>query len=360
MDVVVYYVLPFVIVLGILIFFHELGHFLAAKYFGVKVEKFSLGFGPKIFGKKIGETEYMISMIPLGGYVKLFGEEETDDNSQLPIEETEKSFSNQHVLKRIVIVAAGPVFNILLALILFIFFYMAAGAEVRVPEVGQVTPDSPAAHAGLKKGDIFVSINDKKIDTWEGLRQAVEHSKGSPLTCTIKRNHRFLKTVIVPQKSVIKNLFGEKVTSVIIGVVHSGKIKLVSLSPLSAIKMGVKRTWKITELTCLTVVKLVQRVIPLKTLGGPILIGQMTGQLAKENIIYLVPFMAVISINLGILNLLPIPVLDGGLIVFFLIELVTGKSLTVKLKERAQQVGIALLIMLMLVVFYNDIARILK
>jgi len=359
MDFLVYYVLPFVIVLGILIFFHELGHFLAAKSFGVKVEKFSLGFGPKLFGKKFGETEYMISVVPLGGYVKLLGEEETEDTN-LPPEEEERAFSNQHVLKRIVIVAAGPIFNILLALFLFIFFYMAVGAEVRVPEVGQVTPNSPAAHAGLKKGDVFVSINGKKINTWEELKDIVEHSKGSPLTCKIKRDHRLITTVITPQQSVIKNLFGEKVKSVIIGVVQSGKIKIVSLGPISAITMGVKRTWEITKLTCLTVVKLVQRAIPIKALGGPILIGQMTGQLAKENIIYLVPFMGFISINLGILNLLPIPVLDGGFIVFFLIELVTGKSLTVKLKERAQQVGIAILIMLMLVVFYNDIARLLK
>jgi regulator of sigma E protease len=165
---------------------------------------------------------------------------------------------------------------------------------------------------------------------------------------------------VVPETSVVKNIFGEEIKSALIGIVASGKFRTIELGPLDAINEGFRKTWEIIELTCRTIVKLFQRVIPIKTLGGPILIGQMTGQLAKESLAYLIPFMAVISINLGILNLLPVPILDGGLIVFLLIELVIGKPLSIRKREAAQKIGLFLLIMLMAVVMYNDVVRILE
>ena len=331
-----------------------------AKYFGVGVLKFSLGFGPKLVGKKIGETEYLISIFPLGGYVKMLGEDGDETDEPLSPEEKMKSFSNKHVLKRIAIVAAGPIFNLLLALVIFCGFYLIAGTQVMTSEVGQVRTGSPAEKAGLSKGDVIVAIDGKPLETWTEIKGVVQESAGKPLEFTVKREGNLLVLTVVPEISVVKNIFGEEVKSALIGIVAAGKFKEVILGPWDSLKEGLRKTWEITRLTCLTVVKLFQRVVSIKTLGGPILIGQMTGQLAQENWIYLFPFMAVISINLGILNLLPIPILDGGFIIFLLIELVSRKPLNVKKREMAQKVGIFLLAVLMAVVIYNDVVRLIK
>jgi regulator of sigma E protease len=359
MNFFLYYFFPFIVVLGILIFFHELGHFLVAKSFNVKVLKFSLGFGFKLFGKKVGETEYLISTVPLGGYVKMLGENEEEDDEISP-DEAERSFNHQSVLKRIAIVAAGPVFNLLLALLLFCGLFLISGNQVMTTEIGQVRPDSPAERAGFIKGDIILSVDDQEIGTWSDIKEMVRDRAGESLTMTVKRGEELVSLSVVPEPAVEKNLFGEEVRSALIGIVAAGTFKSVQLGPWSAIREGFRKTREVTSLTCLTIVKLFQRVIPIKTLGGPILIGQMTGQLAKESFTYLIPFMAVISINLAVLNLLPVPILDGGVIVFLLIELIIGKPLSMRKRELAQKVGLFLLILLMAVVFYNDIARLLN
>ncbi|MFZ0450529.1 MAG: RIP metalloprotease RseP [Desulfatiglandaceae bacterium] len=351
-----YYLLPFLIILGILIFFHELGHFIFAKYFGVRVLKFSLGFGKKLVGRKWGDTEYLISMIPLGGYVKMFGE--TDDDSQpLTPEEEKYSFSHQPVLKRMAIVAAGPVFNLILALVIFCLFYIGVGKQIILPEVGQVRENSPAQTAGLEKGDLIVAVDGRQIFSWDEIKEAVHNRAGQRVIFKIKRNQESLTFTVIPEESLSQNIFGEKISTALVGIVASGKFKTLSLTAGAAVVEGGKKTWDIIRLTCLTVVKLFERVIPIKTLGGPILIGQMTGQLAQQSFVYLLPFMAVISINLGILNLLPIPILDGGFIVFLLVELIIGKPLSLKKRDMAQKVGLFLLIMLMAVVIFNDVTR---
>ncbi|RJR23030.1 MAG: RIP metalloprotease RseP [Desulfobacteraceae bacterium] len=358
MNILLYYVIPFVIVLGILIFFHELGHFLVAKYFGVKILKFSLGFGPKIVGRQIGETEYLISALPLGGYVKMLGEGEEDE----PVEQKElqRSFAAQHPLKRMAIVAAGPMANLLLAALIFCPVYMVSGLQVMTPEIGQITEGSPAQKAGFLKGDTIVAIGDMPTETWSEVKAIVEKSAGIPLRITVMRAGTAAQLTVVPQQATVRNLFGEEISSGIIGVVAAGKYKTISLGPLEAIGEGLKKTWEIIRLTCLTVVKLIQRIVPIKTLGGPIMIGQMTGQLAQESWTNLLPFMAVISINLGILNLLPVPILDGGLLIFLLIELVTGKTLSLRKRELAQKAGLFLLILLMAIVMYNDLVRLVE
>jgi regulator of sigma E protease len=360
MNFLLYYILPFSFVLGILIFFHELGHFLVAKYFGVKILKFSLGFGTKLAGKKIGDTEYLISLIPLGGYVKMLGEGTDEETEPLAPEDEKRSFSNQHVLKRMAIVAAGPVFNLLLALWLFCGFYMVAGTQVMIPEIGQVREGSPAQKAGLLKGDEILSVDKKRIEAWSEIKEAIQHREGEPVKMAIQRGEKVLTLTVVPEMSEVKDIFGEAVKSPLIGIVASGKFKRVFLGPVGGIKEGMRKTWEIVRLTGMTIVKLFQRVVPIKTLGGPILIGQMTGQLAQENLTYLIPFMAVISINLGILNLLPVPILDGGFIIFLLIELVIGKPINIKKRDLAQKVGLFLLIILMAVVIYNDVTRVLE
>ncbi len=354
-----YYILPFLVVLGVLIFFHELGHFLAAKYFGVKVLKFSLGFGPKLVGKKVGETEYLISALPLGGYVKMLGENVDEEEKPLSPEDKEKSFSNKHAGKRIAIVAAGPIFNLVLALLIFCSFYIVAGIHVMTPEIGQVREGSPASRAGFLKGDLIVSVGGKKTENWTQIKEIIQGNTGQPVDVTVNRGDNLITLTVVPESSVTKNIFGEEIKSSLIGIVSAGKFEQVYLGPMGAIKEGFRKTWEIIELTCLTVVKLIQRVIPIETVGGPILIGQMTGQLAQENWTYLIPFMAVISINLGILNLLPVPILDGGFIVLLLIELVIGRPINIKKREFLQKMGIFLLVLLMVFVVYNDIKRLL-
>ncbi len=355
MSTFLYYIIPFIIVLGVLISFHEFGHFLLAKLFNVMVIRFSLGFGPKLIGKKIGETEYVLSAFPLGGYVKMLGE---DDDEEITPKDPSRSFSTQPVLNRIAIVAAGSIFNFLLAFLLFCAIYAVAGYPIMTPEVGQVRPNSPAHRAGIKKGDIIKYIECKNINKWHDIKKFVEKSPGNGLEMVIKRGDKRISTIVFPEEETVKNIFGEEIKSALIGIVASGSTKTLKLNAFQAIEEAGKKTWEVTALTVLTIVKLFQGVVPLKTLGGPIMIGQLTGEIARENLSYLFPFMAVISINLAILNLLPVPVLDGGMILFFLIEIVIRKPISIKKREVAQKIGFFVLILLMAVVFYNDLLRI--
>jgi regulator of sigma E protease len=357
MTFIVYYVLPFIVVLGILIFFHELGHFLVAKYFGVKVLKFSLGFGYKLVGKKIGETEYVISSVPLGGYVKLLGENDNDEEPVAP-EEAHKAFGNQHVMKRIAIVGAGPLFNLFLSLVLFCGYGFVSGNYVPMPEIGQVRAGSPAEKAGLMKGDVIVSVQGKSIESWPEIKKHVQESGGKPVAITVRREAEVLSVTVIPEEASEKNIFGEDVKSALIGIVASGQYKMVELGAWEAIREGTLKTWEVTKLTCLTIVKLLQGVVSIKTLGGPIMIGQLTGQAAQESFGYLIPLLAVISVNLGVLNLLPVPILDGGVIIFLLVEIIIGKPVSLKKRDVAQKVGLFLLAVLIVVVTINDLSRI--
>jgi regulator of sigma E protease len=358
MNLFLYYILPFMCVLGILIFFHELGHFLVAKWFRVKVLTFSLGFGPKLIGRQRGETEYVISALPLGGYVKMLGKNADDDTEDLPPAEAARSFANQSVWKRLAIVGAGPLFNLLLALGIFVLFYMFAGTQVLTSEVGQVTPDSPAAEAGIQKGDVIVAVDDTPIFTWNEIRKAVAEHMNRPMEITILREGQERTLTLQARVSSTRNIFGEDVKTPLIGVVAAGEYRQVSLGPIESVIEGFGRTWEITKLTVMTIVKLFQRILPVSTIGGPILIGQLTGQLAQESLIHLIPFIAVISVNLFVLNLLPVPVLDGGVILFLLIEAARGRPLSLKKREYAQKFGLVVLLTLMAVVLYNDMVRI--
>ena len=354
-----YYILPFVVVLGVMIFFHELGHFIVAKYFNVKVLKFALGFGPKIIGKELGETEYSVRYIPLGGFVKMLGEneEEDDESKDLSPSDEKRAFNKQHAMKRIAIVAAGPIFNLILALALFCGSYLISGNYLMTTEIGQITDASPAYKAGLKNGDIITAVEGQGVKAWEDLKTIIQDQAGKPMAFTVQRGGETLNITVVPEETTVKNEFGEETKSAIIGIVAAGKYEKIAFTPLEAIGQGFKDTWKWIKLTCLVVVKLFEGVVSIKTLGGPIMIGQLTGQLVQENIGYLIPFMAIISINLGILNLFPIPILDGGLIIFLLLELVMGRPLSIKKRELAQKIGFSILIALMILVFYNDILR---
>ena len=343
-----------IILLGILIFAHEFGHFLVAKYSGVGVLKFSLGFGPKLVGKKIGETEYRISLIPLGGYVKLLGESE---NEKLPEEDERRSFFKQPVLKRAAIVSAGPIFNFVLAILIFTIVYMV-GVPTLTTYISGVQEGSPAFEAGIREGDVIAAIDGKEITRWESLAEIITKSDGGELRITITRGEQLRDILLKPRLYKSKNIFGEDIESYKIGVSPSSEHAVVDrMNPFLAFWTSLKQTWFISKLTVLSIIKMFEGVVSPRTLGGPIMIAQIAGAQVKEGIIPFVLFMALLSINLAILNLLPIPILDGGHLFFYLAEAVTGREINIKWREMAQQIGLVILIALMIFVFIMDIER---
>jgi regulator of sigma E protease len=315
-------ILAFIVVLGVLIFFHELGHFLFARMFGVGVEKFSLGFGPRIFGWKSGLTDYRVSAIPLGGYVKMVGE---DPSVEMDPEEIPFSFTHKHVFKKLLIVAAGPLFNILLAVLIFLCIFLFSGTFILLPTIGDVQENTPAHESGLQKGDIIKAIDGQAISTWEEMAES---------------------------------MFGEDIQRYFIGVASAGDVENQRLGLGKSVVESIRQTYSIAELTVVSIAKLIKGTISTKTIGGPIMIAELAGQQAREGALNFVFLIALLSVNLAIINFLPIPVLDGGHILFFLIELIIGRPVNIRAREIAQQAGIFILIALMIFVFYNDITRI--
>ncbi len=347
-----------IIVLGILIFVHELGHFLLSKKMGVKVLKFSLGFGPRLIGKKIGETEYQIAVFPLGGFVKPLGE---DPNEDVKAEEYRRSFWAQPVWKRALIIGAGPFFNFFLAAALFSSVNLIAGipsAPPVPPQVEEVSPGYPAEAAGLKKGDLILSINGKDVLTWEDLQHIVTNSQGKELSLRVKRNGEIIDIKVTPKPFTEKNLFGEETQSFKIGVTHAPvNVVYNRVGPLAALGNGFGQTWEVIELTVTGIVKLIQRVIPAKEIGSPIMIAKLTGEQARRGLLSLAVFTAIISINLGVINLFPIPILDGGHLFFLVLEAILRKPVSLRKMEIAQQIGLIFIILLMLFAIRNDLVR---
>ncbi len=346
--------LSFVIVLGVLIFFHEFGHFLIARLFGVGVEKFSLGFGPRLLGRKIGRTDYRISAIPLGGYVKMVGEEPDAEVEQADIP---VSFTHKHVLKRMCIVAAGPFFNILLATIIFFGIFLISGTFTLKPSVGTVRDESPAFAAGIKEGDLITAIDGAPVSSWEDMTEIIGASNGKTLEIRVRRNSSDQIFRITPELIPSKNIFGEDIQRFIIGISASGDTDAKDLNPLQAFAESLIQTYRISELMVVIIGKLVTGDISTDTIGGPIMIAKMAGDQAKSGIGNLIFFIALISVNLAIINLLPIPILDGGHLLFFFIEAIKGHPVSLKVREVAQQIGLFIILLLVILVFYNDIFR---
>jgi regulator of sigma E protease len=352
------YIISLIIVLGVLIFFHELGHFLVARLCGVGVEKFSLGFGPRLLGKTIGLTDYRISAIPLGGYVKMVGEEPDAD---LEPEMIPLSFTHKNVFKRILIVASGPAFNLLLAVLIYFSLFQFYGSYELEPVVGKVMADSPAMKSGLKQGDRILSLDGAVVTSFSQLAEIVSRSNGKTIIFTIKRGDAKNEIPITPEKKADLNEFGEDVNRYLVGISPSGEhYRTIQYSPLGAITQSISQTYTISKLMIVGIVKLIKGDISAKNLGGPIMIAQMAGDQAKQGLSSLFNFIAFISVNLAIVNFLPIPVLDGGHLLFFLVEALTRRPVNIRMREIAQQVGIFILILLTLFVFYNDIMRLLS
>jgi regulator of sigma E protease len=348
-------ILSTVIVLGILVFVHELGHFLLAKRLGVGILTFALGFGPKLIGRKIGETEYKICVFPLGGYVKPIGE---DPKEEVREEDRHRSLSAQPIWKRALIVSAGSFFNFFLAAVLFSGVNLFVGIPFSPSsKIGEVTADFPAERAGLKKGDVILAINGEEVTKWEELSKTIRSSKGSELLFKVKRDSEILEIKVTPRLSTQKNIFGEEIKTFVIGITPAEDIVVKKVSPIVALGTGLLQTWQGIELTVIGIVKLIQRVIPAKEIGSPIMIAKLAGEQARKGILSLALFTAIISINLGVINLFPIPILDGGHFLFLGLEAILRRPISLKKMEIAQQIGLIFIILLMLFAIRNDVIR---
>ena len=380
------------LVLGGLIFFHELGHFAVARSLGMGVSTFSLGFGPKILKHKWGKTEYALSLVPLGGYVALVGEQ---DDSELPEGFTkEESFSLRPAWQRLLVVAAGPVANMLLAWLLCWILAFGWGTPQLLPQVGGLVENGPAAKAGVQAGDTIVSIGGQAINDWGDMTHAIARSDGQPLSVVLQRPAKIAATApegesqadhdaapadsgsvasgqgsapatmltveITPEMSVRKTIFGEDEKAWLVGIRNTGAVRLVEHGFWGSASAGAAQASDMLALTWKSFVKLIERVVPLDQVGGPIMIMQMVSKQAHEGIAGVLALAALISINLGVLNLLPIPVLDGGQIVFCLWEMIFRRPINARVQEYAMRAGLALLVGLMLLATYNDIWRIVK
>ncbi|MCK4277816.1 MAG: RIP metalloprotease RseP [Desulfurellaceae bacterium] len=341
------------IALIIIILIHETGHFSIAKLFHVFVERFSIGFGPVILRKKGKETEYVISAIPLGGYVKLKGENPEEGEKK---DSDERAFYNQKLYKRFLIILAGPMFNILSAVLFFAIVY-AVGVPTLKSTIGEVKKDAPAYYAKIQKGDEIVAIDKKSIKTWEELSAIIKKNAGKSITLNIKRNGKIIETPITPKLTEVKDFLGYKKKVGIIGIAPSGETIIQRLNVFKSIEKGACRTVYIAKITILGIVRLIERAIPASSVGGPILIIEIASKAASAGFSTFLALAAIISINLGILNLLPIPILDGGHLTFLTIEAIRRKPVPLNVQVIAQNIGLAILILLMAFAFYNDLSR---
>ena len=331
-----------------------------AKTFGVKVLKFSLGFGNKLIGRQWGETEYLISAFPLGGYVKMYGEQQGEE---VRPEDEHRSFSHKAVWQRFGIVFGGPLFNLLFAIVLFFLIFIFAGIPEPVDstKIGEVTAGSVADQVGIKPGDLVRSINGNPTTSWTHVSESIKDSRGQEVTLVVDRLGQELTIIAKPTMQKMKNLFGEEVGErYMLGIVRSDDIRYQDATIGASCEAALIQTWNLSYLTVMGIVKMIQRVIPASELGGPIRIAELAGQQMEAGWMNLLYFMGLLSVNLGILNLLPVPVLDGGHLVFLSFEAVRRRPLSDRTMEISQKVGIAILGTLMVFVFYNDIVRLVK
>ena len=348
-------ILVALLVLSVLIFFHELGHFTAARFFGVQVDVFSIGFGKKLYSKMIGKTEWSISAIPLGGYVKMKGQ---DDSDPTAISYDEDSYNIKKPWQRIIILLAGPFANFLLAFLLY-FAIANIGVPKLLPYVGEVGKDTPALSAGLTKEDKIVQVNGNNILYWEDIGKNINAANGD-ITIIVERKQQIVTLQLAPKIIEDQNVFGEKITRRIIGISPSGKQTTVYFGFIDGLDYAWEETKKASLLIVQSVEKLITGVVGADKLGGIITIVDVTAEASSAGILALFFFTALISVNLGVLNLLPIPALDGGHIMFNLYEMFTGKTASEKVMMYITMVGWALLISLMMLGLYNDINRLME
>ena len=356
----IFYILIAILALSVLVFFHELGHYLAAKFFKVKVERFSIGFGKPFYKKRFWDTEWVFSPILLGGYVKMKGQ---DDTNPLNKNSDPDSYTSKKPWQRIIILLAGPLANILLAFIIYLTIALN-GAPISTaisyvePIIGQVKPNSPAYKAGLKSGDKILQVGDYKIKYWYELKDAIQNST-PPITIKVEHNNTIKTLTLNPVVTSGVNEFNETIKRKIIGITPKVEPnEVIKFNFLEAIKYAYNETIKATLLITKGIQKVSTGEVDSKNISGAITIFDILIKFAKEGFLYLLFIMALISVNLGVLNLLPIPALDGGHIMFNLYEAVTKKELNEEVLYRLTVAGWIFLIGLMIFGLYNDINRI--
>lgn len=362
----VYYVVPFVIVLGILVFVHEFGHFAIARLCGVKVDVFSIGFGKELWGRRDKQgTYWKVAAVPLGGYCQFFGDDDassTGDDKAVELSEEEKKFTFQYQdpIKKLLIALAGPLFNYLFAILIFASVFFFLGKINFPPVVGEVFENSAAAKAGIVPNDRILTINGNKIDTFDDIRKEVDLTVGREVVVEILREGQEIRLQFPLIEMEVSDANGEMAKRQMLGVKSVNVIELdhEKLSLLQSLKEAVAEAWNVTEATLRGVGQMISGKRSGEEIGGIIRIAEMSGDISKQNgILDLVVFMALLSINLGLINLFPIPVLDGGHIVIYLIEIVVGKEINTKIKDVLFKVGFSLIIALMFFATWNDFVR---
>ncbi len=364
-------IVNFIIALSVVVFVHELGHFLVARWNKVRCDSFSIGFGPELVGftDRHG-TRWKFSLIPLGGYVKMFGEadianpgsedneEEEDVEREMTPEEKAISFKYKTLGQRSAIVFAGPAVNFLFAILVFFVMFMSVGRPVTEPIIGSVVEDSAASEAGLTAGDRILAIDGNTISRFEDLQRVVPLGNGAPMRLTVQRDENVIDIVAVPRVVDETDAFGNPQKRALLGVSSSGETRMmVRHNPVSALGLAVSQTYIVVEGTFVAVGQIISGERGTEDLGGPIRIAKFSGQAAKSGFANFVIFMAILSINLGIINLFPVPLLDGGHLLFYAIEALRGRPLSDQAQEWGLRFGLVLVLSLMVFVTWNDILQ---
>ncbi len=361
------YAIPFLFVLTVVIFFHELGHFLVARWCGVKVDAFSVGFGPELFGWNDRHgTRWRVAALPLGGYVRFHGDDnpasvaDTDAINAMSPEERSTSFHTKPLSQRAAIVAAGPFANFLLAIVIFAFSFSLVGHYVTLPRVDTVQADSAAERAGILPGDLIIEIDGRDIETFSDLQRIVTASAGRTLEIHIDRAGEIIVTEAVPDLREIEDRFGNTHKVGLLGITRQNEgadIQRVTYPPHIAVVKGVEETWFVIERTMSFIYGIVTGRDDPSQLGGPIRIAQISGDVAQVGFAALINLTAILSVSIGLLNLFPIPMLDGGHLVFYAVEALRGKPLSERVMDMSFRIGLALVLMLMLFATWNDLVN---
>ena len=359
------YAIPFLFVLTIVVFFHELGHFLVARWAGVRVLTFSLGFGPELvgFNDRHG-TRWKISAVPLGGYVKFFGDESeastpsTEALANMSEAERADSFHHKKVGSRAAIVAAGPIANFILAIVIFTGLFTFFGKPNVSARVDKIEAGSAAAAAGFQIGDVVIAIDKQPIESFADMQWVVSGHAGDPLSFTVKRGDTSLQLQGTPQLKEVKDAFGNVHRRGVLGITREsqpGDVMTERVNPAEAVWLGVKETWLVIDQTLTYIGRIFTGREPADQIGGPLGIAKISGQVATLGLAALIRLAAVLSISIGLLNLFPVPLLDGGHLLFYAVEAVRGRPLSDRAQEMGFRIGLGLVLMLMVFATYNDI-----
>jgi regulator of sigma E protease len=359
------YIVPFLFVLTVVVFFHELGHFLVARWAGVKVLTFSLGFGPELagFNDRHG-TRWRISAVPLGGYVKFFGDDseastpDMETLGSMTAEEQAGSFHHKRVGPRAAIVAAGPIANFVLAVVIFAGMSLYFGKPSSIPRVDVVQADSVAASSGFQVGDVVTSIDGTSIESFADMQRIVSTNAGSKLTFRVKRDDALITLSATPALKEVKDIFGNSHRIGVLGIQYNAQPSDPKTKPVGyaeSLKIGVEQVWFIVDGTFKFVGSLFVGAGSTGDLGGPLRIAQLSGQAASLGFQFLLQLCAALSVSIGLLNLFPVPLLDGGHLLFYSVEAARGRPLSTRAQEMGSRIGLGLVLMLMVFVTYNDI-----